>query len=60
MKKDSIAKFSFDSKITPETDWSVFDVMSENERHAVALSDPDRPPATDEQLEHTRRANGAP
>lgn len=55
MKKDGITKFKLDPKNPPKTDWRAFDAMSDEERHAAALSDPDCPPATGEQLERARR-----
>jgi putative transcriptional regulator len=35
---------------TPKHDWSRFDAMNEEERHAAALSDPDAQPLKDEDL----------
>ena len=40
---------------TPKHDWSRFDAMSETERHAAALADPDTQPLTPEQLTHMKR-----
>jgi putative transcriptional regulator len=42
-------------KNPPKTDWRAFDAMTEEERHAAALSDPDSPPATEAQLARARR-----
>jgi hypothetical protein len=45
-------------KTTPETtkhDWSRFDAMSETERHAAALADPDAQPLTPERLTRMKR-----
>ena len=39
----------------PPHDWSRFDVMSEAERHAAALADPDAQPLTQERLAHMKR-----
>lgn len=36
---------------TPKGDWSRFDAMTEAERHAAALADPDAQPVTPEDLE---------
>ena len=36
---------------THKTDWSRFDAMTEEERHAAALADPDAQPMTDEELQ---------
>ena len=37
------------AKRAPKIDWSRFDAMSEAERHAAALADPDARPMTDEE-----------
>ena len=45
-------------KTTPETtkhDWSRFDAMTEAERHAAALSDPDAKPLTPEDFKRMKR-----
>ncbi len=45
-------------KTTPKTtkqDWSRFDAMSEAERHAAALADPDAQPLTPERLARMKR-----
>lgn len=55
MKKDGITKFKLDPKNPPKADWSAFDAMSEEERLAAELSDPDCPPATEAQLARARR-----
>ncbi|MGC4108491.1 MAG: hypothetical protein QM753_19380 [Thermomicrobiales bacterium] len=39
----------------PETDWERLDAMTEEEIEANALSDPDNPPLTDEQLANAWR-----
>jgi putative transcriptional regulator len=36
-------------------DWNRFDAMTEAERHAAAISDPDAPPLTPERLARMRR-----
>jgi len=36
-------------------DWSRFDAMSDAERHAAALADPDAQPLTPERLAHMKR-----
>src|SRR5437016_1161876 len=46
MKKGNTTKFRLRAKSPPKTDWRAFDAMSEEERHAAALPDPDCPPAT--------------
>ncbi len=40
---------------TPKHDWSRFDAMSEAERHAAALADPDAQPLTPERLTRMKR-----
>jgi putative transcriptional regulator len=55
MKKGSTTKFRLRAKRPPKTDWRAFDAMTEAERHAAALSDPDCPPATEAQLARARR-----
>ena len=50
MKKGSITRYRIDHKNPPKADWTAFDAMTEEERHAAALSDPDCPPATEAQL----------
>jgi putative transcriptional regulator len=55
MEKRNIAKFRLDPKDPPKTDWRAFDARSEEESHQAALSDPDCPPATEEQLARARR-----
>lgn len=55
MKKGSTTRFRLDPKRPPKTDWRAFDAMTEEERHAAAVSDPDCPPATEAQLARARR-----
>jgi putative transcriptional regulator len=55
MRKGNTTKFRLNPKNPPKTDWRAFDAMSEEERHAAALSDPDCPPATKAQLARARR-----
>jgi putative transcriptional regulator len=55
MRKGNITKLKLDPKKPPKTDWRAFDAMSEAERHAAALSDPDCQPATEAQLARARR-----
>jgi len=56
MRKGNITRFKLDPKSPPKTDWRAFDAMTADERHKAAVSDPDCPPATEEQLSHVRRA----
>ena len=55
MKKGNTTKLRLNPKRPPKTDWRAFDAMSEEERHAAAVSDPDCPPATEAQLARARR-----
>jgi len=43
-----------------KTDWERFDKMTEEEVYANALSDPDNPPLTDEQLASAIRLSDIP
>lgn len=56
MKKGNTTKLRLNLKKPPKTDWRAFDAMSEEERHAAAIFDPDCPPATKAQLARARRA----
>jgi len=51
MSDDSTMKTTKDS----EHDWSRFDSMTEAERHAAAVNDPDAQPLTAEDMNHMRR-----
>jgi putative transcriptional regulator len=55
MKKGSTTKLRLNPRKPPKTDWRAFDAMTEKERHAAAVSDPDCPPATAAQLARARR-----
>jgi putative transcriptional regulator len=52
---DTIRQFELDPANPPRPDWRIFDAMTEAERHAAALADPDSPPATEAQLARARR-----
>jgi putative transcriptional regulator len=54
MTEDAV-RYRLDPASPPNTDWSRADAMSEDERHAAALADPDAQPLTDEQLARMRR-----
>ena len=41
---------------TPEHDWTRFDGMTEAERHATAVADPDARPVEADDLKHMRRS----
>lgn len=51
MSDDITMKTTKDS----EHDWSRFDSMTEAERHAAAVNDPDAQPLTAEDMKHMRR-----
>ena len=55
MKNGDITKFELDPANPPKTDWTEFDRMTDEEAYAAALSDPDCPPSTPEQLARSRR-----
>ncbi len=61
MKENNIKSF----KLVPnkvekgKTDWARVDSMTEDELHNNALSDPDNPPLTDEELRLLRRIHFA-
>ncbi len=57
MKDENIITFRLDPNNPPQTDWSRFDAMTDEEKHAAALSDPDNPPLTEEQLARARRVS---
>jgi putative transcriptional regulator len=48
------------TKKTVEQDWSRFDAMTDEQRHAAALSDPDAQPLTEEELRRAKRTGGLP
>jgi len=50
MNEKRIARYSLDSPPPSRTDWERLRAMSDEEVEANALSDPDNPPATPEQL----------
>ncbi len=47
-------RYRLDPANPPQADWSRFDAMTEEERHAAAVADPDAQPSTDEQLARMR------
>ncbi len=55
MKKGSITTYRLDPKKKATTDWTKFDAMTEEERHAAALSDPDCQPTSEAGLKQFRR-----
>ena len=55
MKDVNITTFRLDPHNPPNADWSRLDAMTEEEKHAAALADPDGPPATEEQLARGKR-----
>jgi putative transcriptional regulator len=55
MSNDGITRVNRDPANPTKADWSRFDAMTEEERHAAALADPDAQPATEAQLATARR-----
>ncbi len=55
MADPKLVRFRLDPANPPMANWSRFDAMTEDERHAAALADPDAQPATEEQLAKARR-----
>ena len=53
MKSASTTKTTRRSR--PKQDWSRFDAMTDEERHAAALSDPDAQPLTPEDFKRMKR-----
>jgi uncharacterized protein (DUF4415 family) len=56
MKEENITTLSFDE--LPEddpTDWERFDALTDEEVEALAQSDPDNPPLTEEELNQFKR-----
>ena len=58
MKKGDTTKLKLDPKKPPKTDWRAFDALTDRERRAAAVSDPDCPPANSIQLARARRIPG--
>lgn len=54
-EENTTISFDLDPNKPPTTDWAEFDQMTEAERHAAALSDPDAQPASEAQLAKARR-----
>jgi len=58
MKDEStITRYRPDPNKPYKPDWSGLDAMTDEEKHAAALSDPDNPPLTEEQLARARRVS---
>jgi putative transcriptional regulator len=55
MKNANTTKTTRDRAKTPKSDWSRFDAMTEAQRHAAALGDPDAQPLTEEDLVRMKR-----
>ena len=43
------------AQVAPEHDWSRLDSMTADEKHAAAVSDPDNPPLTEEDMRRMKR-----
>ena len=55
MKTASTTKRTSDRAKPSKTDWSHFDAMTEEERHAAALADPDAQPLTEADFNRMKR-----
>lgn len=54
-EENTTISFDLDPNNPPTTDWTNFDQMTDAERHAAAISDPDAQPATEAQLAKAKR-----
>ncbi len=55
MNDNSITKKTVTKPEPLKTDWTAFDAMTDEERHAAALSDPDAQPIDEEKWKRMRR-----
>jgi putative transcriptional regulator len=55
MSKGSTTKRTPSKRVQAATDWTAFDAMTEDERHAAALSDPDAQPLTEADMKRMKR-----
>ena len=55
MSTDSTTKTTVTKPEPQKTDWTAFDAMTPEERHAAAMSDPDNPPLTEEDFKRMKR-----
>ena len=55
MSQSKTVRYHLDPANPPKVDWSAADAMTEAERSAAALADPDAQPMTDAQLAKMRR-----
>jgi putative transcriptional regulator len=55
MKNANTTKTTRDRVKASKTDWSRFDAMTEAQRHAAAINDPDAQPLTEEDLARMKR-----
>lgn len=57
-RKDTTVRVTvdLDAPVDGGTDWARVDAMTEEELHANALSDPDNPPLTEQELDEMRPA----
>jgi uncharacterized protein (DUF4415 family) len=54
MSEERIVRYTRENLPKGRTDWARLDAMTEEEIEANALSDPDNPPWTDEELKNAR------
>jgi hypothetical protein len=55
MSNGSTMKITPISRVPESTDWTEFDAMTAEERHAAAMSDPDNRPLTEEDFKRMKR-----
>jgi putative transcriptional regulator len=55
MSNGSTTKKTVNKSVPEPTDWTEFDAMTAEERHAAAMSDPDNPPLTEEDFKRMKR-----
>jgi len=55
MSNDSTTKKTMIDSKPDKTDWTAFDAMTDEERHAAALSDPDAQPIDEERWKRMKR-----
>jgi len=55
MKTASTTKRTTDRAKASKTDWSRFDAMTEEQRHAAAVADPDAQPMTEDDFKRMKR-----
>ncbi len=54
-EENTTVHFNLDPANLPAMDWAAFDQLTDADRHAAALTDPDAQPATEAQLARAQR-----